>query len=66
MANYVIKPKYIVVEATEYRTLDKVDHDVIACLDDLETAKRLVDIKNEADQLQGFSYKKYIVYHVSE
>ena len=66
MSSYVIRPKYVVVEATEYKTLEKVDHDVIANFDDIETAYRLVNIKSEADQLQGFSYKKYIVYHVSE
>jgi hypothetical protein len=40
MSSYVIRPKYIVVEATEYKTLEKVDHDIIANFDDLETARR--------------------------
>lgn len=66
MSSYVIRPKYIVVEATEYKTLEKVDHDIIANFDDLETARRLVDIRSEADQLQGFSYKRYMVYVIQE
>ena len=66
MSSYVIRPKYIVVEATEYKTLEKVDHDVIANFDDLETARRLVDIRSEADQLQGFLYKRYMVYSIQE
>tara|TARA_R100000234_G_C4982509_1_gene171655 strand:- start:651 stop:863 length:213 start_codon:yes stop_codon:yes gene_type:complete len=66
MSSYVIRPKYIVVEATEYKTLEKVDHDIIANFDDLETARRLVDIRSEADQLQGFSYKRYMVYSIQE
>ena len=66
MSSYVIRPKYIVVEATEYKTLEKVDHDVIANFDDLETARRLVDIRSEADQLQGFLYKRYMVYAIQE
>ena len=66
MSSYVIRPKYIVVEATEYKTLEKVDHDIIANFDDLETARRLVDIRSEADHLQGFSYKRYMVYSIKE
>ena len=66
MSSYVITPKYVVVEATEYKTLEKVDHDVIANFDDIETAYRLVNIKSEADQLQGFSYKRYMVYHITD
>ena len=66
MSSYVIRPKYIVVEATEYKTLEKVDHDIIANFDDLETARRLVDIRSEADQLQGFSYKRYMAYVIQE
>jgi hypothetical protein len=42
------------------------DHDIIANFDDLETARRLVDIRSEADQLQGFSYKRYMVYSIQE
>jgi hypothetical protein len=66
MTSYVIRPKYVVVEATEYKTLEKVDHDVIAHFDDIETARRLVEIRSEADQLQGFSYKRYMVYTLQE
>ena len=66
MSSYVIRPKYIVVEATEYKTLEKVDHDIIANFEDQETARRLVDIRSEADQLQGFSYKRYMVYAIQE
>ena len=66
MSSYVIRPKYIVVEATEYKTLEKVDHDIIANFDALDTARRLVNIRSEADQLQGFSYKRYMVYAIQE